>query len=451
VISLFTFLWALAVVIHQVSERQIDAWHDLLLVAVAVAAMLRPSSLARLTAVAIAHLAEVAIELPQVSNHWLLMGLGDISILIVLATRPVPRPDGTWDRAALYRALAPPLRLMLIAFYTFVFLAKLNHAFLDPDLSCAVVMYERLALRTSLPLGDWTRLPAIWFTVIVEGLLPLLLTIRGTRVSGVLVAFVFHLFMGLAGYYDFSSAAAAFLVLFLPDDMSWRLARLTERHSWLRRCTWTCQRLARNRFALPVVLVSGYALLLQVPRFESFFTFTLRIWFVLAIAGLVAGLLAIRETPAAERIASSPQLAVIRPLHLAGLLLVLLNGLSPYIGLKTEHSFTMFSNLMTEGESGNHLFMPRAMRVFPLQDDIVRIVDSSSSRLSDYIFRRRRIVFYMFHRLVRTDPSMSVAYEVRGQRYDVPRVEDHPVLGREIHPLVGKILHFRVVRPICAH
>jgi hypothetical protein len=86
-----------------------------------------------------------------------------------------------------------------------------------------------------------------------------------------------------------------------------------------------------------------------------------------------------------------------------------------------------------------------------MQDDPIRIIDSSSAHLREYAARRRRIVFHSFHRLVQSDPSMSVVYERGGRRFHVPRVADDPVLARPVNPLLAKTFHFRMVRPTCGH
>ena len=55
-------------------------------------------------------------------------------------------------------------------------------------------------------------------------------------------------------------------------------------------------------------------------------------------------------------------------------LLVVLNGMCPYLGLKTDSSFAMFSNLRTEPGFANHLVMPHGPQPFGFQGDLVRLV-----------------------------------------------------------------------------
>jgi hypothetical protein len=77
------------------------------------------------------------------------------------------------------------------------------------------------------------------------------------------------------------------------------------------------------------------------------------------------------------------------PFHLAhpvwavAPVLVALNALTPYVGLKTQNAFTMYSNLQTEQGVWNHLFLPEAMRVFELQDDLVEIVNADDERRAE--------------------------------------------------------------------
>ncbi|MGZ3691121.1 MAG: hypothetical protein ACXVAX_06445, partial [Pseudobdellovibrio sp.] len=51
-----------------------------------------------------------------------------------------------------------------------------------------------------------------------------------------------------------------------------------------------------------------------------------------------------------------------------GLLFIV--GSFNYIGLSTSGTFSMFSNIKTEGQEWNHLFMPKFLKIFHYQDQI---------------------------------------------------------------------------------
>ena len=62
-------------------------------------------------------------------------------------------------------------------------------------------------------------------------------------------------------------------------------------------------------------------------------------------------------------------------------LLVIINGISPYIGLKTQTSWSMFSNLRTEGGKTNHILIRKPFYIADFQNDLVEIVESSDPAL----------------------------------------------------------------------
>jgi hypothetical protein len=129
----------------------------------------------------------------------------------------------------------------------------------------------------------------------------------------------------------------------------------------------------------------------------------------------------------------------------AGPVVLILNGLSPYLGLKTQNSFAMYSNLQTEGDQWNHLLIPRAVRIFPLQDDLVGIVSSSEPRLNRWAQSGNRAVYFQFRNDVVEYPRASVTYDLAGRRTVVAHVADDPTLSQAPNRLLRKILWFRPV------
>ena len=57
--------------------------------------------------------------------------------------------------------------------------------------------------------------------------------------------------------------------------------------------------------------------------------------------------------------------------------ILLFNGMNPYLGLKTDYSFNMFAGLQTEGGKTNHIFMPQRFKIASYQYDIVQILASN--------------------------------------------------------------------------
>jgi hypothetical protein len=60
-------------------------------------------------------------------------------------------------------------------------------------------------------------------------------------------------------------------------------------------------------------------------------------------------------------------------------------GSSNYLGLSTTGTFSMFSNIETEGDEWNHLFIPKSVRFFKYQDNLVWV----SKMSKDFEFTTR--------------------------------------------------------------
>jgi hypothetical protein len=135
--------------------------------------------------------------------------------------------------------------------------------------------------------------------------------------------------------------------------------------------------------------------------------------------------------------------------------LALLNGLSPYLGLKTESSYTMFSNLRTEGGEWNHYLLPRQLQVFGFQDDLVSILRSNDPYLMRLAAGGYRLPPLELQRHIALHPDAALVYETRAGRFASRRAADDPRLTRPTHTLLTKLLIFRPVpapeRNECLH
>ena len=82
------------------------------------------------------------LELPVTGNHWVLVGLIAVAVLMSLATRD----PWAW--------LSVTGRWLLLGFYSFAAFAKLNTGFLDPTVSCGVFYANQSLSSFGLPTFD---------------------------------------------------------------------------------------------------------------------------------------------------------------------------------------------------------------------------------------------------------------------------------------------------------
>ncbi len=448
--AVFAFLWAFAALIHNGSVGDLVLWNGALpLTLAAILVMLRPSSLPRLLLLVATCLPAYLEHAPFITNHWLAFGLGSAWIALralgwLAAHRRLP------SGPELLARWAPELRAALFVFYFWVVFHKLNTSFFDPSVSCASTMYGWLAGKLPMiPDAAWTSRPAMLGTLLAEAAIPVLLALRTTRLLAVVGGLLFHGVLGVNGFYNFTAYVTAMYALFLGDGFALGLARLARS----RRAAAASRRaaqLARAPLAAPAVLFSFIALA-AAPTALGFdpelthdvcWRATQIVWLLASLAFGITLLAILRQERRLRGDAVS-----LRPSTVGWVLVAVffLNGLSPYLGFKTENSFAMFSNLQTEGPYWNHLFVPRAVRVFHFQDRVVEVIDSSETGLASTGQRGILMTFFEFHRIVSTRPEISVRYRLGDQEYDVPRVADDPILSVPPHPLLARLLWFRPV------
>lgn len=442
---LFAFFWSLALLSHQAKVGEMEYFSAQSLVSfAAIWLLLRPSSLSRLLVMVVVQVVCAGIKLPFVTNHWMLVTLANLSILLCWAVARVQQ-NRKIDAVTLYDYYAPILRLELILFYGFATLAKLNTGFFDLATSCGATMYGWLLNKLFfLPSGSWIDLAIIYSTIVIEGAIPLLLLFRRTRLPGIILGLAFHLILTINMFFDFSATMTAFYCLFLSQAFVDKLENWWQEHPFLQKLSVPLGRWSRSPLTFPVLaVILVFIPAIIAPIGQNANDLGRLFWIILTLALLWV----LIECTWRDWFAPQHRFAF-RPKHwicLLGPLLLIFNGLNPYLGLRTESSFTMFSNLQTEGNQWNHLFMPPAMRIFPLQTDLVTVISSSDPAMQKAAEQGTRFTYWHFHQLLSQKPETAITYVYQGQKSVLARVGDDPVLSQPVDPLSEKILWMRSV------
>ena len=409
----FALLLAVALIIHQIwwDGFEVRSPHFLVVVA-ALWTVLRPTSVVRFITMIAVEVLAVALDMPDVGSHTLLLLVSGVSILawvawFALRTQRLP------DAGILFEQIAPFVAVQLLLVYAVAAVAKINTGFLDPGVSCAATMWDRLPWsHLSLLGGSWTVVAAIWGTVVIEVALPILLAVRRSRMVGLVLGGLFHAVLGLAGNVPFSAFALAFFVAFLPLDSPSRLFALAATRRGVVRWADRARRVHRSVAAFPVAVglwLAGAAVLTEEPgAAPTLLSDGMGLLMVAAFTGGILVVFALARGGSQSHSARS--LRIHHPIFVAGILLLVLNSMSPYVGLKTESSLTMFSNLHTEGGQWNHLLIPEAVRVFTYQDHPVRILASNDPALGAHVHDGLRLVPFELERHLRSHPGTIATY-----------------------------------------
>jgi hypothetical protein len=425
--SIFAFLLALAILFHQshLGDWEVLSSHMAVSLA-AIFVLVRPSSPLRFFAMLAIQLVSLLIDMPNVVNHWLLLGLTTVGLAAGLGLAAIRRRPWLSDPGEIYRRVAPVVRIQVVLVYLFAVLAKLNTDFLDPALSCGAAMSADLLASGPISLhGSWQDGPAIAGTLLIEALLPIGLLLRRTRVAAVLLGSGFHTVLAIAGHVPFSGFAFAFYALFLPDDLPRRLRAVLEGMPALRTAAARAQAFARSRLAFPLLaggwIVAAIAVSYGPDQVYNGILRLAAIIFVVYAASLGAVLLLCLRRGGPGTYAPGT-LRLAHPVWALAPLLVVLNAVTPYVGLKTQSAFTMYSNLQTEDGRWNHVLVPESVRIFDLQDDTVEVIRSSDERLAEAAGDDTKLIEHDFRTYLSQHPELSVTYRHGGQVVTVPRV-----------------------------
>ena len=430
---LFASLWAAAALFHIGSFNE---WREHVVLAVAAAWVLcRPGSITALGTLAFLQIERAIAFAPYISNHWLFTSLINAGLLLSVAYLMVTRRRLTVDRRELLATFAPAARLALIVLYFFVVFHKLNADFFDPRVSCGVTFYAaQLSRLPWLPASPLFHVGSIYATIAIEAAIALMLCFAGTRNIGILVGMLFHYVVAMnpiSGFYNFSAMLFAMFALFAPPSLTSR--------------PMIGSRVFRIGAAGVAVTSAAIAVILRllpraaVPKADLF----LPVWDVYGAALIVVFAAHIwSNRHATSRSVSAPFVMPTRALAVLPIA-VFLNGIMPYVGLKTETSWAMFSNLRTEGDRSNHWVIPPSTQVFDFQRDLVQVTSTSDESLR-WVVKRHQLVPYFE---VRRHPEASVSYRRDGVESHFPRVSDDPRFSGAIPLPMKKLLLFRPIDP----
>jgi len=448
-LALFSVLWALAAVWHLLGNTfAAPGWAQALLAVGAGLVLWRPGSVGPLTVLALGGVLTVWEEAPLLGNHWLLAGFVDLAILIAVAAGAL---RGRWsDRADLAARLFPAARLCLLGFYAFASFAKVNSGFFDRSTSCAVFYFQESTDSVglaSLQLGGaaWLQWAVIVGTVVVELSIPVLLMVRRTRHLGVVVGLVFHAVLAVDHshqFFDFSSVLAPLFVLFLPGSAG----------------TWVAERVGsvRARLALlderlPLVVhaglavvpaMAGLAVAIELVDADGARELGWWPWQLWAVTGVVVTLRYLDQRPPA------PVSRSLRPHQAVFLLVPLLvvgNGLTPYLELKTGYGWNMYSNLRTVDGESNHVLVRRTLPLTDEQDDLVRIIGTDDPGLARYARRDYALTWRQLRAYLADHPDVRITYDRGGARVALRHAADRPELVEPIPEWREKLQLFRAV------
>ena len=268
-------------------------------------------------------------------------------------------------RDEIFRLIQGPGKLILVTMYFYGIYHKLNFDFLNTEVSCAVELYKPLASFVGLGNNQFGHLLAVYITFIVEGVAILGLLFTKFRTLGLAVGIPFHIAIGFTGYQffmDFSTIVLAMYALNINNES------LNRFNTWLKETLgshWKVNLISKMRqfgalgFLIFVLIHNRKVSTEEFMPIFAFYSIPLYLFLTLFV-----------KNEKGEQSLSKSGLIYLVPF------IYFLNGLSPYIGLKTESSIAMYSNLHVEAGQTNHLIHGVIPGFWNYSEEVITIVSS---------------------------------------------------------------------------
>jgi len=274
-------------------------------------------------------------------------------------------------------------------------------------------------------------------TAAIELSVPVLLFFRRTRIAGVCLGLVFHSLIALDQthlFSDFSSVLNALFTLFLPATFAASVL-----HGY--------RSLSTNvRDALRAAVVTLVACVLMLQWYDKTSGINRlfldgRAWAWILVDGLLLALVG-WYVWRNRTLRSDVDLRVSGWMWVVPVFVVL-NGLSPFLELRTAYAFNMYANLETAAGESNHFLVTRTLPLTDYQRDLVTVLNSSDPGLQVYAVQKFDIPFLQLRDYLSRHPDASLQYRRNGVVHEVARASDDPALVEPVPSWQSKLFAFR--------
>lgn len=318
--------------------------------------------------------------------------------------------------------------------YLFAALHKINSDFFIPEVSCANELMNRFLGRMGF--GDTGRKEFLpWLAIITEVIVGLGVIFPKTRRWAVIGSLLFHFVLVWSNFVNFASIPLIIYFSFALNELAKKNHKATN-----------LLKVYLFAYGLTQVIISLIgALEINFEGVNLSYYFSATLWTISATIFIWYWY--------SERFVW-PRTRLSRPSYIF-LLPIFVLGSQIYLGLGTANSFSMFSNLKTEGHAWNHLLIPRLAQRFKYQDEVYYF-----SSVSDTHWRTIRDIPQIG--LGAPELEIERLYEIWGKDNTFPAVffiqkegDFSPRNGADLLPTYPqsyswwekKLMHFRAVQP----
>ena len=269
--------------------------------------------------------------------------------------------------------------------YFFGVYHKLNTDFFNPTVSCAVELSKPIASIIGQEDNMTLNWIPIYLTFFVETIAMVGLIFQRYRKLGLAVSIPFHIVIGFTGYAFYMDFSTIVLAMYSLNINNYSLERIKAFYERRFKPYWIKKTISLIPLGFAIGLFIYVTILCQgVCSYRSFMP-------IFAFYSIPISLILVFSKNVKKEGWKKSKSGLLFLIPIA----FFLNGLSPYLGLKTESSISMYSNLYVEGRTTNHFFHGVFPGFWNYSDEVITVIESNDNRLREgeafvrYDFDRR--------------------------------------------------------------
>jgi hypothetical protein len=302
---------------------------------------------------------ELIIELPYIANH---SNFNLFFITILLTIYAIEYTSNKKLRLNLIRN-NKFLIYSLITVYFSAAIHKINYDFFNSIKSCANWYHVKLFKRF-IDTASINQIPNIilqispYVVTFLETIAPLLLLFNRFRTVGIYFLIFLHSYLALGGFSDFSALAMSIIFLYIPES-------LWDTKKWFIKT----QKYLFLSIAIITLCWIGFYIM---PEFKK----RLQTAQGIVLIYFMFYFLRSNFNNISYKIRHDYRFLAIDSFIYFQIVILMIFGLAPYLGLRSGGNFTMFSNIRIIGDQNNHLFIKK-LNIFGLEDEIYQIIKTN--------------------------------------------------------------------------
>ncbi len=393
---------------------------------------------------------------PRVSNHSTLILFVNFYLFISLLSKLFTKT---------YKVIISNndflvLRWTLIIVYFFTGFHKLNYDFLFSDNSCANWYHTKLLFNITnniiKPYPDFIYVISPFLVVVLEITESIGLMFRRTQLFALYSFILLHIYLSLGGFIDFAAVCISLMIAFIPAKNFQKY-----QHYFSQNIDILFVKIDRIYFYVMCVTCIGLIILIE-RTFNIIQASNHRI--IIFISGLlfIANLVFLSwyflKKIFTDRIFvwESENLFFKIPFQVYSFIaLLIFQGSQNYLGLSTAGTFSMFSNLRTEGGSSNHLILKdNPLEIFEFQKDLVYIesikppyyqLNYTTNNIKNSVIPRLVFEEYLYNLSQMNISNVDIILEYRNKKLLVKNILNNSNWTPNTLNFKHKYLYFRKI------